>query len=416
MFVEVIGQMYLLGEGKLLWFVFELGKLYLMILWGLFGVGKMMFVWFIVFVFDCEFIVLFVVFGGVKDICELMEQVKDMLNCIGCYMILFVDEIYWFNKGQQDVLLLFVELGFVIFIGVMIENLSFEVNLVLLLCVQVYVLKLLNDDEMCQLFKCVQEIVFDGFVFDDKVIDMLVGYVDGDVCCFLNLFEQVQMVVMLVGVVMIDVDFVSSVMMLNVWCFDKGGDNFYDQILVLYKLVCGLSLDGVLYWFCWMIDGGVDLKYFVWCIVWMVWEDIGLVDLCVLQVVNDVVEIYEWFGLLEGEFVFGQVVIYFVCVVKSNVGYNVFNQVMVFVKQDKLCEVFVYLCNVLIKLMKEFGYGYVYCYVYDELNVYVVGEMYLLDGMCELCWYQLVLCGFELKIVEKFVWLCEFDCEVGKKD
>lgn len=72
-------------------------------------------------------------------------------------------------------------------------------------------------------------------------------------------------------------------------------------------------------------------------------------------------------------------VIYLVLSLKSNVVYSVFNWCMVDICQDLDYEVLVYLCNVLIKLMKFMGYGEFYCYVYDELEVFVVGELYLFE-------------------------------------
>ncbi|MDR5671236.1 recombination factor protein RarA, partial [Burkholderia cenocepacia] len=95
----------------------------------------------------------------------------------------------------------------------------------------------------------------DGLAFDDKAIDTLVGYADGDARRFLNLLELAQTAATSAGVATIDADFVSNAMTLNARRFDKGGDNFYDQISALHKSVRGSSPDGALYWFCRMIDG-----------------------------------------------------------------------------------------------------------------------------------------------------------------
>ena len=125
------------------------------------------------------------------------------------------------------------------FIGATTENPSFEVNSALLSRAQVYVLKSLDDDEMRQLLKRAQEIALDGLSFDDKAIDTLVGYADGDARRFLNLLEQAQTAATSAGTATIDAEFVSSAMTLNARRFDKGGDNFYDQISALHKSVRG---------------------------------------------------------------------------------------------------------------------------------------------------------------------------------
>ncbi|MET3818976.1 replication-associated recombination protein RarA [Burkholderia ambifaria] len=317
---EVIGQTHLLGEGKPLRLAFESGKPHSMILWGPPGVGKTTLARLTALAFDCEFIALSAVLGGVKDIRESMEQARDTLNRTGRHTILFVDEIHRFNKGQQDALLPFVESGLVTFIGATTENPSFEVNSALLSRAQVYVLQSLNDDEMRQLLKRAQEIALDGLAFEDKAVDTLIGYADGDARRFLNLLEQAQTAASSARITTIDADFVSSAMTLNARRFDKGGDNFYDQISALHKSVRGSSPDGALYWFCRMIDGGADPKYLARRIVRMAWEDIGLADPRALQMANDAAATYERLGSPEGELALGQAVIYLACAAKSNGG------------------------------------------------------------------------------------------------
>lgn len=164
-------------------------------------------------------------------------------------------------------------------------------------------------------------------------------------------------------------------------CFDNKGDWFYDLIFVLYKLVCGSVLDVVFYWYVWIIIVGGDLLYVVCCCLVIVLEDVGNVDLWVMQVVILVWDCFICVGLVEGEWVIVQVIVYLVCVLKSNVVYIVFKVVLVDVWDCFDYDVLVYLCNVLMKLMKEMGYGQEYCYVYDEFNVYVVGEQYFLQEM-----------------------------------
>ncbi|MBN3723776.1 replication-associated recombination protein A [Burkholderia sp. Ac-20379] len=413
---EVIGQTHLLGEGKPLRLAFESGRPHSMILWGPPGVGKTTLARLTAHAFDCEFIALSAVLGGVKDIRESMEQAKDTLNRNGRHTILFVDEIHRFNKGQQDALLPFVESGLVTFIGATTENPSFEVNSALLSRAQVYVLKSLDEAEMRQLLARAQQIALDGLSFDEKAVDTLIGYADGDARRFLNLLEQAQTAALSARTNRIDADFVSNAMTLNARRFDKGGDNFYDQISALHKSVRGSSPDGALYWFCRMIDGGADPKYLARRIVRMAWEDIGLADPRAMQIANDAAETFERLGSPEGELALGQAVIYLACAAKSNAGYNAFNAAMAFVKQDKSREVPVHLRNAPTKLMKELGYGHAYRYAHDEPNAYAAGESYLPDDMREPRWYQPVPRGLESKIADKLAWLRELDREAGKPE
>ena len=405
---EVIGQSHLLGEGKPLRLAFQSGKAHSMILWGPPGVGKTTLARLTAHAFGSEFIALSAVFSGVKDIRAAMEQAQHYL-AQGKHTILFVDEIHRFNKSQQDALLPHVESGLFTFIGATTENPSFEVNSALLSRAQVYVLKSLSDLELRQLLERAQASAVPQLTFDEAATATLVGYADGDARRFLNLIEQCNTAAGAAGITQIDAPFITNALSLNARRFDKGGDNFYDQISALHKSVRGSSPDGALYWLCRMLDGGADPRYLSRRIVRMAWEDIGLADPRALQIANDAALTFERLGSPEGELALGQAVIYLAMAAKSNAGYMAYNQARAFVKQDKSREVPVHLRNAPTKLMKELGYGHDYRYAHDEPHAYAAGETYLPDGIPDPHWYQPVPRGLESKIAEKMAFLRQLD-------
>jgi putative ATPase len=410
---EVIGQSHLLGQGKPLRLAFMSGKPHSMILWGPPGVGKTTLARLTAKAFDCEFIALSAVFSGVKDIRAAMDLAQQNLSR-GLHTILFVDEIHRFNKSQQDALLPYAESGLVTFIGATTENPSFEVNSALLSRAQVYVLKSLTDDELKRLLERARTKALGHLQFEDAAVETLIGYADGDARRLLNMLEQCNTAAGAVGVLRIDAEFIQNALTLNSRRFDKGGDNFYDQISALHKSVRGSNPDAALYWLCRMLDGGADPRYLSRRIVRMAWEDIGLADPRAMQIANDAAVTYERLGSPEGELALGQAVIYLAIAAKSNAGYMAYNQARAFVQQDGSREVPVHLRNAPTKLMKELGYGHAYRYAHDEPNAYAAGETYLPDGIGEPGWYQPVPRGLEARIGEKMAMLRKWDEEAGK--
>ncbi|MEI6837087.1 MAG: replication-associated recombination protein A [Alcaligenaceae bacterium] len=412
---DVVGQRHLLGPGKPLRVAFESGRPHSMILWGPPGVGKTTLARLMANAFDCAFIAISAVFAGVKEIRAAMETAQHTLDQHQQRTLLFVDEIHRFNKAQQDALLPFVESGLVTFIGATTENPSFEVNSALLSRAQVYVLESLDETELRALLARAQLTVLNTLSFEDAALDTLIGYADGDARRFLNLLEQASTAAQNAGSTLVDTALVENALSMNARRFDKGGDNFYDQISALHKSVRGSSPDAALYWLTRMLDGGADPKYLARRIVRMAWEDIGLADPRAMQIANDAAQTYERLGSPEGELALAQAIIYLAVAAKSNAGYNAYNQAVAFVKQDQSRPVPVHLRNAPTKLMKELGYGHAYRYAHDEPEAYAAGETYLPDDMQEPGWYQPVGRGLETKIAEKLAHLRALDRQARKK-
>ncbi len=411
---EVIGQSHLIGPGRPLRLAFESGKPHSMILWGPPGVGKTTLARLTAKAFGYEFIALSAVFSGVKDIRAAMERAEQHL-ALGRKTILFVDEIHRFNKSQQDGLLPFVESGLVTFVGATTENPSFEVNSALLSRAQVYTLQSLSEDELRQLVRRAQEKVLTHLTLSDAAVDTLIGYADGDARRMLNLLEQTDTAARAAGVEEVTPEFLQNALTLNARRFDKGGDNFYDQISALHKSVRGSHPDAALYWLTRMLDGGADARYLSRRIVRMAWEDIGLADPRAMQVANDAATTFERLGSPEGDLALAQAVIYLAIAPKSNAGYNAYNQARAFVRQDKSREVPIHLRNAPTKLMKSLGHGKAYRYAHDEPEAYAAGETYLPEGMAEPRWYQPVPRGLESRIADKLAHLRQLD-EQARED
>ena len=406
---EVAGQLHLLGPGKPLRLAFESKKPHSMILWGPPGVGKTTLARLMADAFDAEFIAISAVFSGVKDIRDALTRAELTLQQHGRHTLLFVDEVHRFNKAQQDAFLPYVERGLITFIGATTENPSFELNNALLSRAAVYVLQPLSASELVAL----SQRAFGNYLFLNNISEDarngIVGYADGDARRLLNLIEQLADAAEETGRTSIDEAFVKQTLTQSLRRFDKGGDQFYDQISALHKSVRGSSPDAALYWMVRMLDGGADPLYLGRRIVRMASEDIGLADPRALRMALDACETYERLGSPEGELALAEVVLYLAVAPKSNAAYVAYNAARALVHEDNSRPVPEHLRNAPTKLMKDLGYGANYRYAHDEAGGYAAGETYFPDGMTPPKFYQPTEFGLEAKIREKLDYLRGLD-------
>ena len=396
---EIVGQRHLLAPGRPLRLAFESGKLHSMILWGPPGSGKTTLARLMAKSFDAEFIALSAVFSGVKEIREAVQAAEAELARSGRHTILFVDEVHRFNKAQQDAFLPFVERGLITFVGATTENPSFEVIGALLSRATVYVLEPLGAEEL--------GVVLDRTRLhaDEEARARLIGFADGDARRLLNAVE----ILLNTGAETVDGAFVEQTLAKNLRRFDKGGEQFYDQISALHKAVRGSDPDAALYWMVRMLDGGADPLYVGRRAVRMAIEDVGLADPRALRIALDACETYERLGSPEGELALAEAVLYLAVAAKSNAVYGAYNAARAFVGTDGTRAVPMHLRNAPTRLMSELGYGKDYRYAHDEEGAFAAGETYLPEGMPAVQWYRPTERGLEAKIREKLYQLRALD-------
>jgi putative ATPase len=400
---EFIGQSQVLAPGKPLRAAIEDGKLHSLILWGPPGTGKTTLARLIAQRADAHFIALSAVMAGVKDIRAAVETAKAARETSGQPTLLFLDEVHRFNKSQQDTFLPYLEDGTLIFVGATTENPSFEVVSALLSRARVYVLRSLTVDDIAALLRNAltdeeRGLGKEHLTADPEAIDLIARAADGDGRRSLNMLELASSLAEADRKLTLRI--AEEVASGTRRRFDKGGDQFYDQISALHKAVRGSDPDGALYWFCRMLDGGCDPLYIARRVVRMAMEDVGLADPRAFALTLDAWEAYDRLGSPEGELAIANAVVYLACVPKSNAVYVAMGEAMADVEKYGTLDVPLRFRSASTKLMKSMGYGRDYRYAHDEADAFAAGERYLPDEMPDRRYYRPVPRGLEIKIGE----------------
>jgi putative ATPase len=290
-------------------------------------------------------------------------------------------------------------------VGATTENPSFEVISALLSRARVYVLKALTVEDLVELLEAALRDEERGLgdqqlEAQPAALDLIARAADGDARRALNMLELAAGVLETSGARGLTLSVAQEVAAGGHRRFDKGGEQFYDQISALHKAVRGTDPDAALYWLCRMLDGGCDPRYIARRVARMAVEDIGLADPRALGVALDGWESYERLGTPEGELAIAQAVVYLACAPKSNALYVAMGEAMEDVSELGTLEVPLRLRNAPTRLMKQLGYGRDYRYAHDEPNAFALGERYLPDEMPDRRYYRPVPRGLEAKISE----------------
>ena len=400
---DMLGQQRLLSGDSALRQAIEAGHIHSMVLWGPPGCGKTTLALLIAQYAKARFISISAVMSGLPEVRKVLAEAEQYF-LRGESTVLFIDEVHRFNKVQQDAFLPFIEKGSIVFIGATTENPSFELNSALLSRCRVHVLEAVPEHAIVAALQAALADKINGIGTDVGVSDVQLSSIaraaDGDVRRALTLLEIAAEVASGNGGVITE-NTLRQVLADRTRRFDKGGDQFYDQISALHKSVRNSNPDAALYWFSRMIDGGCDPGYLARRLTRMAVEDIGLADPRALGIAMQAWDAFDRLGAPEGELALAECVLYLSVAAKSNAAYVAYNAAKADIHETGSLDVPLHFRNAPTKLMKELGFGKGYSYDPDVEGGIDFSQTGFPDALGEKVYYRPVEQGAEIKISEK---------------
>lgn len=401
---EMVGQRRLLAPGSALRRAIQAGRLHSMILWGPPGCGKTTLALLLAQHADAEFAAISAVLSGLPQVREVLAQAQARFDA-GRRTLLFVDEVHRFNKVQQDAFLPHIERGTILFVGATTENPSFELNSALLSRCRVHVLEAVSAPDIAHALRQALDdedrgLGGRGLRIDDAALGEIAGAADGDVRRALTLLEIAADIAEGEGGTITEAT-LHQVLADRTRRFDKGGDQFYDQISALHKSVRSSNPDGAIYWLARMLDGGCDPSYLLRRMTIMAVEDIGLADPRALEMALNVWNAYDRIGPPEGDIALSNLAIYLASTAKSNASYMALKAARADIAALGTQPVPMHLRNAPTRLMQSLGHGIGYQYDHDVDGGIALGQTAFPEAMGERVYYQPVARGLEIRLKEK---------------
>ncbi|MBN1877556.1 MAG: AAA family ATPase [Anaerolineae bacterium] len=323
---EVLGQVHIVGQGRLLRRAIESDRLFTSIIfWGPPGVGKTTLAAVIANTTRAHFETLNAVLAGVADLRKLVAEAKDRRAMYGTRTLLMVDEIHRWNKAQQDGLLPVVEDGTITLIGATTENPYFSIIGPLLSRSRIFRFNILSAEAIQDLLGRALVDKERGYgkrniVAEAEALAHLAELSDGDARTALNGLELAVESTPpdAEGVIHITLEVAEESIQRRALQYDKSGDEHYNTISAFIKAIRGSDPDAALYYLAKMVSAGEDPRFIFRRLIVAAAEDIGLASPMSVSVVMACAQAFEWVGMPEGQYHLAEATLYLATAPKSN--------------------------------------------------------------------------------------------------
>lgn len=374
----VCGQKDLLGEGKPLRRIIESGEIPNLIFYGPSGVGKTTVAGIIAERCGKKLYRLNATTASVSDIKEIISSLGTFEAAGG--VLLYLDEIQYFSKKQQQILLEYIENGDITLIASTTENPYFYVYNAVLSRSSVFEFKALSAEEIEPAVRRAFDILSDEhsvkYEVSDEVVKNIAERSGGDVRRALNVAELCA-ITSENGV--IDAELVCSLSSGGAVKYDREGDDHYDIISAYQKSMRGSDVDAALHYLARLLAAG-DLPSACRRLLVCANEDVGLAYPQIIPIVKAAVDSALMLGLPEARIPLGNAVVLVASAPKSNAAHIALDTALADVEAGKGGPVPRNLQNKHFDGEEKEVKGQFYLYPHDYPNSYVK-QQYLPDNL-----------------------------------
>lgn len=386
---DVVGQKHLIADGKPLRKIIESGEVPNLIFYGPSGVGKTTLATYIANKTNKTLKKLNGTTASTADIKEIVSQLNTFSGING--ILLYLDEIQYFNKKQQQTLLEYIENGSITLIASTTENPYFYVYNAILSRSTVFEFKPVPFEEVekavLRAAKFIEEEQDVKIEISEESVKKIATGCGGDVRKAMNAVElSVIAADEKDGIKYVTPEIVEQLVQKSAVRYDKDGDEHYDIVSAYQKSMRGSDADAALHYLARLLEAG-DIMSACRRLMVCACEDVGLAYPQIIPIVKSCVDIAQAVGLPEARIPLADAVVLVCNAPKSNSAYMGINRAMQDIKSGKSGPVPRQLQNMHYDGEDNPNKGQFYIYPHDYENHYVK-QQYLPDVLKNQKYYE----------------------------
>lgn len=386
---DIVGQKHILGEGKPLRKIIESNKIPNLIFYGPSGVGKTTLATYIAKKTNMTFKKLNGTTASTSDLKDIFKELDGFAGLNG--VLLYLDEIQYFNKKQQQTLLEYIENGKITLIASTTENPYFYVYNAILSRSTVFEFKPVPYEEVEKAVRRAFSILADengiSVEIDDKTVKTISVACGGDVRKAMNSAELSFLATDTVdGVKTITEETAKDLTQRSAMRYDREGDDHYDILSAYQKSMRGSDANAALHYLARLLIAG-DLISACRRLMVCACEDVGLAYPNLIPIVKSCVDIAMSVGLPEARIPLADAVIMVCNAPKSNSGEMAIDKAMADIKAGNVGSIPRQLQNTHYDGEDNQNKGQHYLYPHDYNHHYVV-QQYLPDILKDRQYYK----------------------------